>query len=198
MFAFAVTFHHLVAQIPQFRAFVNVNGEANLPTWWNATLLLAVAFCAFVARLTERDKARRRAWLLVAVAGLLMSLDEFTGVHERLTGLTLAAGIDPRTYAWLIPGVFIAAAGSLLLVWMGSALPRPARGLLLLALAGYAAGALGMEAVNGLLREGRWMYFALGTTAEEVLEMMACVLAVGAIVNQLATRPEAAPLAGGP
>ena len=165
-FVFVLWFHEYVASITRPRAFLNVNGEANLPTWWNATLLLAVAFCAFAARVQERDTARWRAWLLVAVAGLLMSMDEITSLHERLNGLVLSTGITPRTFPWLIPGVFIAAAGFLLLVRVGRALPRPARRLLLLALTGYAAGAIGMEAMNGVLREGRWLYYVMGTTVD--------------------------------
>ena len=85
----------------------------------------------------------------------------------------------------------IAAAGFFLLVQVGRALPRPTRGLLLLALIGYAAGTIGVEAINGTLDEGRRLYFWIGTTIEESLEMAACILAVGAIVNHLTTRPEA-------
>jgi hypothetical protein len=197
-FVFVFWFHEHVASVTRPRAFLNVNGEANLPTWWNASLLLAVAFCASVARFQERDTARRRAWLLVAVAGLLLSMDEITSLHERLNGLVLSTGLTPRTFPWLIPGVFIAAAGFLLLVRVGRALPSPARRLLLLALTVYAVGAVGVEAVNGVLREVRWLYYVMGTTVEEALEMAACILAIGAIVNQLTTLPAATPLTARP
>ena len=196
-FGFVLWFHWYVAPVRQLRNFLHINGEVNLPTWWNAALLLAVAFCAFAARFQERDTARRRAWLLVGVAGLLMSMDEITSLHERLNGLVLSTGITPGTFPWLIPGVFIAAGGFLLLVRLGRALPRPARRLLLLALTGYAAGAIGMEAINGLLHGGERLYYVMGSTVEETLEMAACILAIGAIVNQL-TRPEATPLTARP
>jgi hypothetical protein len=188
-FAFVLWFHEYVASITRIRAFLNANGEANFPAWWNATLLLLVAFCALAARLQEPDKARRRAWLLVAVAGLSMSMDEITSVHERLNGVVLSTGITPRTFAWLIPGVFIAAAGFLLLVRVGRTLPRPARGSLLLALTCYASGAIGVEALNGLLREARHLFYCIGTAVEESLEMASCIMAIGAIINQITTRP---------
>jgi hypothetical protein len=187
-FVFVLWFHAYVAPIPRIRAFLNVNGEANFPAWWNATLLLAVAFCALVARVQEPDKARRRAWLLVAVAGLLMSMDEITSLHERMGGPVRYVGINTPTFDWLVPGVVIAAAGFLLLVRLGRALPRPTRGLLLLALTGYAGGAIGVEALNGVLREGRILYYWIGTAVEEALEMAACIMAIGAIVNHIATR----------
>ena len=192
-FAFVLWFHEYVASITRVRAFLNANGEANFPAWWNASLLLLVAFCALTARVQEPDKARRRAWLLVAVAGLLMSMDEITGLHERLNGLVLSTGLNPQTFPWLIPGVFIAGAGFFLLVRVGRALPPPARGSLLLALSTYAAGAIGVEALNGLLRETRHLFYCIGTAAEEGLEMASCVLAVGAIINHITTRPDATP-----
>jgi hypothetical protein len=192
-FIFVLWFHEYVASISRPRNFLNMNGEANFPAWWNAALLLMVAFCAFAARVQEPDKARRRAWLLVAVAGLSMSMDEITSLHERLGQPIRSAGIDPPTFAWLIPGVVIAAAGSLLLVRVGRALPRPARGPLLLALTGYAAGAIGVEALNGVLHEVRMLYYWVGTTVEETLEMAACILAIGAIINRITTQPVATP-----
>ena len=193
-FGFVLWFHEYVASITRLRAFLNANGEANFPAWWNATLLLLVAFCALAARVQEPDQARRRAWLLVAVAGLSMSMDEITSLHERLNGLVLSTGLNPQTFPWLIPGVFIAGAGFFLLVRVGRALPRPARGSLLLALTSYAAGAIGVEALNGLLRETRHLFYCIGTAVEEGLEMTSCILAVGAIVNHITTRPDATPV----
>jgi hypothetical protein len=128
------------------------------------------------------------------VAGLFMSMDEITSLHERLGAPVRSAGIDPPTFAWLIPGVVIAATGFLLLVRVGRALPRPARGLLLLALTGYAAGAIGVEALNGVLHEIRMLYYWVGTAVEETLEMASCILATGAIINQITARPDAPPL----
>ena len=61
---------------------------------------------------------------------------------------------------------------------------------MLLALTGYAAGAIGVEALNGLLRETRHLFYCIGTAVEESLEMASCILAVGAIINQITTRPE--------
>lgn len=193
-FAFTLWFHEYVASITRLRAFLNANGEGNFPAWWNATLLLLVAFCALAARVQQPDKAQRGAWLLVAVAGLSMSMDEITGLHERLNGIVGSTGIKTRTFPWLLPGVVIAAAGFSLLVRVGRALPRPARGSLLLALTCYAAGAIGVEAINGLLRETRHLFYCMGTALEEGLEMASCILAVGAIVNHITTRPDATPL----
>ena len=192
-FAFVLWFHEYVASITRIRNFLNANAEANFPAWWNSALLLLVAFCALAARVQDPDKARRRAWLLVGLAGLAMSMDEITSLHERLNGVVLSTGLNPRTFPWLIPGVVIAGAGSLLLVRVGRALPRPARGSLLLALTAYAAGAIGVEALNGLLRETRHLFYCIGTAVEESLEMASCILAVGAIINHITTRPEATP-----
>jgi hypothetical protein len=65
-------------------------------------------------------------------------------------------------------------------------------------LTGYAVGAIGMEAINGVLHGKGRLYYVMGSTVEETLEMAACILAIGAIVNQLTTRPEATSLTARP
>lgn len=177
----------LTGALTRTRVFVNVNGEANLPAWWNGTLLLMVALGALACRsLTQRPAAARRAWLAVAVVALIMSLDEIASLHERLAEPVRAAGISLQTYQWLVPGVLIAAALAGLLLWVGRSLPPQTRWPLLLAMICFGAGALGVEAVNGVLRDAdRSFYYLVGTTVEETIEMGACILAVAVIADHL-------------
>jgi hypothetical protein len=37
------------------------------------------------------------------------------------------------------------------------------------------------------------LYYWVGTTVEESLEMAACILAIGAVINQITTRPDSLP-----
>lgn len=195
LFCTVVLVHEYVRPLPQVRTLVNVNGEANLPTWWNATLLLMIAFGAAVARTLEHETAPRRAWLTVAAVGVLLSLDEVAGLHERLSAPVKATGLAVPTYAWVVPGVVIAAIGATVLVVVGRGLPGGTRRRLLLALVLYLVGALGVEAINGtLLDADRLIYYLVGTTVEETIEMSACVLAIGAIAAAVASRlPQARP-----
>ena len=188
-FGTVLVVHVYVTPIPRTRALVNINGEANLPAWWNSALLMTIGFLALVARALETEKAGRRAWLTVAVAGLALSLDEIAGLHERLGAQMRAMGIEVPTFAWLVPGVIIAAGLFTVLVVLGRALPERARRWLFVALVCYLGGALGVEAINGTLRHAdRLLYYWIGTTVEETIEMVACVIAIGAIARVIADR----------
>jgi xanthine/uracil permease len=182
--------------LKDLKTLVDIGGEANLPTWWNASLLFTVCVTALIAAFLPPTaaesraghRARRGAWLVVAAAGAYLSLDETAGLHERLAKPVRSSGIDLPTYAWLLPGVALAAVGCLVLVKAARRLPPRIARRLGVALGCYFAGAIGMEAVNGLFSD-RWLdlplLFAAGTTLEESLEMVACILAITALVDHL-------------
>ncbi len=181
------------------KTFVDIGGEANLPTWWNASLLFTVFVVAVAAAFLPwlsaesgpRDAGVRGAWLVIAAAGAYLSLDETAGLHERLATPVRSSGLDLPTYAWLVPGAVIAALGCLILFKAARRLPVPVVRRLAVALACYLTGAIGMEGVNGLFSTrglDMELVFAAGTTLEETLEMVACVLAITAIVDHLVGR----------
>jgi hypothetical protein len=63
---------------------IDLNTEANLPTWWSSTLLLAIGATAAGLWLCERRLGRRRThWLLVALGFGALSVEEVAGIHER-------------------------------------------------------------------------------------------------------------------
>jgi hypothetical protein len=189
VFGIVLIVHDSVTPIPRIRALVNINGEANLPAWWNGALLMTIGFGALVARALDAERAARRAWLIVAVAGFTLSLDEIVALHERMGQPVVQAGIRVPTFAWLVPGVIVGAALFVVLVAVGRGLPRRTRRWLLLALVCYLAGALGVEAINGTLRSAdRLIYYWIGTTVEETVEMVACVIAIGAIAGFITDR----------
>jgi len=184
--------HTLVATLPASALdFFHVNREANLPTWWSAAMLLGVAGLAAAAGRLDVPTARP-PWALVAVAALYFSLDEAAGIHELLAYLVPASDADFSPFLWLIPGSVLAAAGAVLLVLVGRRLPpRPRRGLLV-GLALYLAGAVGIEVISGRLRDAFGIESApydLATVVEEGMEMAACVLAITVLAGHLRTLP---------
>ncbi|MFC0680523.1 hypothetical protein ACFFGH_22040 [Lysobacter korlensis] len=135
------------------RNYIDVNGEANLPTWWSTTLLaLAGVFSAAVGivhRATGESGAFR--WAVMAVLFLAMSVDEFTRVHDRIQHAWRALfGADPFTsIEWmliLIPVALVVAVAVLLLV---RPLPRVPKVLLAIGGACYVLGAVGVDALAG-------------------------------------------------
>jgi hypothetical protein len=187
LFVAVFTIHDLTGALRQTRPFVNVNGEANLPAWWNASLLLLVSLGALACRLfTGQSPAARRGWLAVGIVAVVMSLDEISAMHERLDDPVRAAGVSLPTFLWLVPGVVIAGALAAVLLWAGRALPSATRWPLLLAMLCYGGGALGIEAINGMMRDAdRRTLYIVGTTFEETVEMGACVLAVAVVADHL-------------
>ncbi|MQA95164.1 MAG: hypothetical protein GEV11_11165 [Streptosporangiales bacterium] len=184
----ARAFHHYVAPIPAVRWLFNVGAEANLATWWNNTLLLAVAGMAIAAAVLSGRSARPGpvAWLGLAVAAALLSIDETVQLHERLTDVGRAwvrtLAIPFPTYTWVLPGGILAAAATVGAVLWARRFPRDLRYGLLGALAAYLTGALLVESFNGWARRnGLDVIYALGTSLEECLEMSACLLALAVI-----------------
>ncbi len=174
--------------IPTVRRLVNVDVEANLATWWNSTLLLAVAGMALTAALLSGRGARpgRLSWLGLAAAAALLSIDETVSLHERLGEVGRSwrewAGVSLPTHAWVLPGALLAAAGTVAAVLWARKLPRDLRNGLLGALAVYLGGALLTEAFNGWAHaNGHSMVLMLGTIVEEGLEMSGCLVALAVL-----------------
>ncbi|QDQ15877.1 hypothetical protein [Streptomyces spectabilis] len=174
--------------IPTVRRLVNVDVEANLATWWNSTLLLAVAGVALIAALLSGRDARpgRLSWLGLAAATALLSIDETVSLHERLGEVGRSwkdwAGGALPTHAWVLPGALLAAAGTVCAVLWARKLPRDLRNGVLGALGVYLGGALVTEAFNGwALENGYSVVLMLGTLVEEGLEMSGCIVALAVL-----------------
>lgn len=184
---------HRLTPVDGAKRFVDIGAEANLPSWWNTSLLVIVSVLAVVASLRPFEAGERpaaRAWWIVAAATAYLGLDEAAGLHERLAGPVESSDLDLPTYAWLVPGVLLAAVGCAVLVVAARQLPpRVARGLGF-ALATYAIGAVGFEAVTGLVTsepgdDSLNPAFTIGIIIEEGLEMAACVMAACSIAAEI-------------
>lgn len=174
--------------IPSVRRMVNVDLEANIATWWNSTLLLAVAGVALAAALLSGRDARpgRLSWLGFSAATALLSVDETVSLHERLGEVGKAwkdtAGVALPSHAWVLPGALLAVAGVVVAVVWARRLPRDLRYGLLGALGVYLGGALVVEAFNGWAHKNdHSLTLMLGTIVEEGLEMGACVVALAVL-----------------
>jgi hypothetical protein len=171
-----------------------VDGEANLPAWFSAALLLCCAFLlAVVGSAHKQEGGRVFPWGLLSLLFLLLSLDEVAQLHElsirplrehfQVTGFLY--------YPWIIPaGVCVS---TLAIGYCGflAALPGRTRWLFLAAGAIYLGGALGLEAVSGemasVYSERSPAYHAV-TTLEELLEMMGLVLFIYALLDYWRSR----------
>ena len=110
---------HYVTPLDEAKAFVNIGGEANLPTWWNASLLFLVTTLAATAAFTAAGRSIRVSWSVIAAAAAFLSLDEAVALHERLARPLADARIWAMTYPWLVLGVVVALVGSVVLILAG-------------------------------------------------------------------------------
>lgn len=165
----------------------DVNREANIPTFWNGSLLLGIAcLCLAMAFMVPR---RRLGWTAAFLAAGLMAADEIVRWHERLervgSAVSSALGFSIPTYAWLLPGVVLAAGFVVLVGLWVRQLPRDvARGVTVGA-AMYLLGALGAEAASGWIDGvyGIGHAFNAITTIEEGLEMAGCIVVIAALLR---------------
>lgn len=170
----------LVPGLAAVRGWVDVSLENNVPTAWSVVLLLTLS----VRLWTRRE--RGRLWYAAALTALVLAVDEWVGWHEHLRvpgELLRSVGIALPTYAWVLPGAALAAAAVIAAVpWLRS-LPRRDRRRFALALGVFCTGALGVEAVTGVVVHmgGSPQLWAHLTSVEEALEMAGVVVAVSAL-----------------
>jgi len=172
--------------------FVDVNGEANLPSWYSVVLLAGTALLLVAISQVRREKALGKAkdWMLLSWFVVAMSLDEMASIHEAVGGqvdrhvaLPLIGG-----YGWIVPGGIIAAVAGLVGWRVVHSLPTSARRELATAAAVFLVGALALEVVEAIITGQSGGFGAaakLTTGAQELFEMWGVVLAIGALIREL-------------
>ncbi len=170
----------------------DLNGEGNIPAWYQAmTLLAAAMLLAVIANAKQRTGDSFRVhWSLLALGFVLLSFDEAAELHERLidplNAITDFSGV--LHFAWVVPGGF-----AVLLVLLGfgrflCALPRRTRRFFLVAAGLYLGGALGLELWEGWVASHRGManlLFYLLTVVEEAMEMIGIATFLVGLVDYL-------------
>ena len=169
------------------------DGEANVWAWYSALAISVLALSFAVHALVRRGSGR--PWLphaTLAAVVLYLSVDEASGLHERLGAL----GPSGLAYPWLAVGVPLA-------VVVGIGLLRVARGIdptmrrrLLVAGVVYLMGAIGMEALQEVFFElsgpsHSMLFDVLLKTivaVEEGLEVAGVLLALRAVWHPLQVR----------
>jgi len=104
---------------------VDLNAEANLPSWWAATLLLAVAAVAAALAGLERAVGRRSwHWAALSLGFVFLSIEEIAGIHERVGDRLDAAGSGAGAKSdWVFLYLPILVAGAAVLVMVVRDLP---------------------------------------------------------------------------
>lgn len=176
--------------------FFDVGGEMNLWTWANVVVLALAALAhAAAGRLRQvGGLGRALPWFLSALVLTALSIDDFVALHEQTArlGRAMGAGEGLTHFAWIVPGVFMAAACILAFLPLMLKSDRGPRLLVVLATVLLFGGAIGFEAISGLVasRElGPHLYFSL-MHVEEMLEATGASFFLAAGAAELRLRRE--------
>jgi hypothetical protein len=169
-----------------------LDGEANIPSWYSASLLLLCSL--LLAAIAFAHKHHRLGhsvhWLVLSLIFAFLSLDETAQLHE-LSISPLRRMFDATGffyYAWIIPAglcVALFVAGYLSFL---AKLPARTRRLFLLAGAIFVGAAIGVEAVSGMqasLQGEDNLTYHLIITVEELLEMTGIVVFIYALLDYM-------------
>ncbi|MEM1115207.1 MAG: hypothetical protein AAF845_20660 [Bacteroidota bacterium] len=180
---------HPMYRLPRF---FNLGGEANLPAYFSAAiLLLAAGLLALTAR-TAETRWMRIGWVVLAAGFALMSLDEATLIHEGLVGSILlnqiGRGEGATYYRWYLLYIPLVVMIGALYVPFLLRLPRRLAGWFLAAAALFLGGAIGVEMVESTLAytEASTIRIMVNQAIEEGAEMAGVSLFNVALVGHLA------------
>jgi hypothetical protein len=156
----------------------NFNTEQNIPTLYNTILLLLNSGLLFLVRRSPGTATGPRwVWLLLSVVFLILAMDEFCEIHEKLSA-PFHSKFDTTGllyYAWVIPYGIISLLLLLFFIPVWWKLERKIRFLFALAAILYFSGSIVFEMLGGRVFEQLGDQLSLKggilATFEESLEM---------------------------
>jgi hypothetical protein len=189
--AFAIAFAGYFMLGQPFRTlipFIDLDGEANLPTWYASIQWFCVGsvFWVFADRNVVRDRIRSWPLVLLPVIFVAFSLDEVAAIHEFLgvlsdhllpTGSRYATLLSSTGLFFLVVGIPFAILFAALVVSLRPLLVRSARGarLLVVGMSLFLFAAVGIDALSNFVTPGTFEGM-LQVTVEELTEMVAATL----------------------
>jgi hypothetical protein len=182
----------LAAPESPIREFFGVAEEMGVWAFISVVIFLMAAVLHGLSGLLvwAHDRKLGAAFATTALILTALAFDDFAALHELLADIGDAMGsVLPvhLRYAWVLPGVFLAA-GCVYLFWiLMRRLSGPPRRDLLVGLAIFFGAALGLEALNGVLDApgtNGWQ-LQLGTHLEEVLENVGVIFLLRAAARTI-------------
>lgn len=166
--------------------------ENSVANWFSATLALISAALLAVIAIAKRAQRDRfaLAWTGLAVLFLALAIDDAADVHGQLS-YVLHERYQTEgwlLYAWVVPGIAIAALVGLLYARFLWNLPAGVRLRFLLAGGLYCVSALGLELLEGRQDSASGVEnlpYKLMVTVEETVEMGALILFVATLLTVL-------------
>jgi hypothetical protein len=177
----------LGAPVPLLHGLFDLDGEANIPTWFSSAQLLVIGLVLLIAALHNGSTGKPSRLLLCCLSAgfVLVSADEVVQLHEGITGVLGARYIDwAPSLANEYRGTSILAAVALMIVLRNLypnmvAFWKWSRKLSLMALAGFSMMILGASVIESIgykfMQPGSIAY-SVEVSVEELLEMVGASL----------------------
>ena len=174
----------MIQLMPGPQAMWDAASEANVWTWGNAVLFILGAGGALDRGFAPGTLRTRLAWLALAGALFLLSLDDVASFHERLDplGRQMGGGDGATHFAWVIPGAVIGLVALIGFAFCARVIGGRAGQLVLCGAGVFFLGALGLEVVSGahLAGGGSNLTYALLYHVEEAVEAGGAALLLAA------------------
>jgi hypothetical protein len=165
--------------------------EANIPTWYSATLLLLASLLLFLIAGVKQNLNEMQwvGWFLLATIFLYLSADETALLHERIAMYISSRfpGSPLMTFGWILPGIIAIGIIGLAYVPFLLALPAKTRRLIIASGVIYLGGAIVTEFAAIPYEFGKTldMGFALLVALEELMEMCGVILLIYTLLDFL-------------
>ena len=163
--------------------------KLNFPSAMKILLLLSATLLFAALALTVRDRWHRRRWFGISAVFALLSLDEMTYMHQRLSdALHDHLGTSGSLkFAWVL--VYLPLLAALMVVYLPfwRKLSNPFRTQLLVAAIAFAGGSGGIEFVKAkLFDDDHWrLSFGMVASLSDSLELIGLALLVTALLTTL-------------
>lgn len=172
-----------------------VDAEQNIPTFFSTFLLLFAALLLSVITLLERNRTPSHVayWAILSFGFLLMAVDDFVCLQEKLIGpmrkLLGDGNLGVFYFAWVIPGIALVFILALFLFRFWLRLPAKTRLTFFVAATIYIGGCIGFELIGGRYAElhgAQNLTSIIITTVEESLEMAGNIIFIWGLLVYIA------------
>lgn len=181
---------------------LDVDVEVSVFTWVSILAFYSVAIVlAYIGLCLDTARARNRAfWIGLSLVFLALSLDEHSGIHEKLSGLIAAyvQGSGLLHFAWAAPAGILSLLGLAAVLPLIRALPARVFAMMLVSALVFLCGAVVLEMIGGAIAEGAGIAsraYRVETNLEEMAELGGLLLFLYALMLFIET---ASPAGRGP
>jgi hypothetical protein len=185
-----VVYYQQVGQVYELSNRFDLDDESSVPTWLSQLLFLLIGVLAGLAAYLQTNKSTRRLWGVIAILGLVFSLDEISGLHERaLQSLHVLffQNAPPSGFsnAWWLVLPFLLIIGGWLAWRMMRLLPRRTTLLIMAGGITFLAGSLAVDLLTSIGSRETFLNQGILVAAEEGFELLGSVIIVYAIADYL-------------